>query len=888
MNSRVPVLTLIGSTFINYGVTYAAGLWRLYVVLSFYVPATVILGVLTYAFWYVMFRMRRGDFLVQAPKGPWFCIRRMVDNWVRAGVTPDPTGIDLVSAVKAKIATWKVMPIKAHESTNPHSLHATVRSRAQAFMKDVAVKYAAKTGTDGRIAYLQGGVEGPGVTYLIDPVDIGGRTSTAQCDGAKILGLVDVDYYVDMSRVLTGQHAMVYTFCPLKSSDHGSGGAAYHFESNELVFMANSGYEARHSLWNYGADYCTVKGWFYDHVYRVISVDMGHDRVLRFMCHVATYSSVLRHLRLTTYRHFLRRHVFNFGNITAFQYWDHVGGLRVAIGRCGQSGHGFEMSHDHYTMLCSQARIKGALSLHNIKVATGLEMAWELEDVIGRLVESNAVLDTVQRGHLCASVVESPGAEPPKKEASKACDGSTGCDLHGKDFKYLTKGSSGEPVVKLNTGLQVVGEQTTAKAPVRTKATLVDAVAARVTKCSEEANALLDQSKLSKASVRNVIYKGVMALLRPFLGGAELIALKDADIVDRVRPIYKEKVAVALQQQLSMCPELRATRPFVKSEAHAEVKDPRVITPLHDVVQAHMYRYAYVVQDLLHACAWFAFGRPTKDVSDHIGNMSRDALSRGFVCYETDYSRYDGHFTAPVRQAEFDVYRKLFGRTCKGHLSELFKGTFDIKLTGAKARSGAARCSGAPDTCLMNSLVNMAIMRHFCEQAGLGAAHAEKYCVVGGDDGLLFAPPGLDKDLNRCAAEFGFVLKVVVRSQKDAFSFLGRWFMWADTVSMGDPARILPKMNVIRATNPVDRYPRLVLKLESLLMNDPNTPVLSGLIRARLAEARKEARGRVAQEDDAYWSRFLKTLGPWPNVARPWMNEVVQRQSPAKVGDVRV
>ena len=75
-----------------------------------------------------------------------------------------------------------------------------------------------------------------------------------------------MDYYLDMAKYMVGQDLLIYGFQP--QTAHGASlcdGTVYYFDQDKVHFKANSGYEATHGIWDYGADYVTAEGWWYSY-----------------------------------------------------------------------------------------------------------------------------------------------------------------------------------------------------------------------------------------------------------------------------------------------------------------------------------------------------------------------------------------------------------------------------------------------------------------------------------------------------------------------------------------------------------------------------------------------------------------------------------------------
>jgi hypothetical protein len=276
-------------------------------------------------------------------------------------------------------------------------------------------------------------------------------------------------------------------------------------------------------------------------------------------------------------------------------------------------------------------------------------------------------------------------------------------------------------------------------------------------------------------------------------GSVQMELMSDNDVLDRCPSVHRDEVANGLAVATPRGKDFRDTKAFVKSEAYTEMKDGRVITPLNPVIQAHMYKMTYPLQDALHRHQWFAFGRSCVEVANHIANVSREAMFRNWVCVEGDFSRFDGTLSKPTRQIEEKLYRKVFSKHGGSeYVQGILDGTHHVRYVGTKQNSEYARCSGSPDTCLMNSLQNWLVTAR-----AMSPEFASKFCLFGGDDSIIFMDR---KDVHRIAAsaaKHGFRMKIKVTTPGKPFSFLGRLYNWGSPNSIADPDRVLPKVHVV-------------------------------------------------------------------------------------------
>jgi hypothetical protein len=741
-------------------------------------------------------------------------------------------------------------------------------------------------------------------------------------EGDVTLRFIDVDYYLPMSSYLTGQDAFVYGFSPTRASGLGKDGSWYYFKQDNVYFHANSGYEAKHGLWNYGADFCTNLTLTRAYVYRVCRLDMGLDRVLTYLSfqysepaywHWVSYLPGLGSLKTpVSGRHYLRRHRVTFGDVTAFRYWDNVRGLMVTFARQGPNSKAVVLTNEVFTEMCDAAR-HSKLTLHNAHTIAGEEPMWT---IVNHCPEIHlADLDIMHRGWYEPGVasnvnVESipvdtgegrsdPQPSAPssealvdhstaprtkvdkgKKKAECPCPLHVDVEHHGEALAYV-QSKELTPIEKANTGTTVVLPtllSTKVRAPIKSKDSLKAAVQTRVMNVGEHAE------KRCKLTFDEI---GAAARLvhRHVFGGKTFVPASNEEVIKRVPARNRDTVDSSLfAKALPPRKEYGRVKPFVKAEIYPEIKDPRLITPLNEIVQANFYKFVYPVQDALEACQWFAFGRPVKQLVRNIAEVSARAMKCGYICMETDYSRFDGSCTKRTRKIEELVYRYLYGcpqkdqyqvqpllKMCLDHSRNLTYHGLDPK----HYKTLFARCSGAPDTCLMNSILNWLVAA-----SALGPTVASESCFFGGDDGILFIREQNVQKVIDMAEHFGFSMKAkVCRPNESGFTFLSRHFMWGDVNSMAGPDRLVPKLTILNHAVP-EKYqlPRLLLKVRSLLESDSNTPGISDMMKKLRDDLELKVTAKMFEDAKVHyrpsWDILKEKLGAWPNEYRAWMADV--------------
>lgn len=789
----------------------------------------------------------------------------------------------LFDLFKSRIATWREVTIpESTHSANPHHVHNVVRDRAKTLITSTLAQ------TDYPPYYVQCEGQQAGSSMLIDPVDYGSRTqvSTEQ----RTLVFIDVDYYLDMTLYMWGDPIVVYGFVPFGATNESNDSTHYYFRNDHVHFKCNAGYETTHKLWDYGADYVSAihRGtWlfaFYNlynkytgcsarysfntvsTTYRVTRLDLAHDRVLLFMVPWFEYIKNIVNLPMRRYvpRATLRRHRFNYANWTAFKYWT-TGGMMVSLAYAGDCSRGITMPLHLLQRACDLQRYSDTkMSNHNIQVATSLNDAWLISRFIADLVRPDFILDLVQRGW---RPIETPPVPPAP--AVQECS----CDLHQE---FVHDGTAIHVAYTRNNKLRVLDKEapkvtvvqptpeTTSRAPLGNQEDVLDAIRSRV----------IEPQKLARQRVEYV-FDNVKPLLEYFVVLFRLVNLEpasDVDVLQRVPAKSRARVQEGLTTVGSR-KDCRVVSCFVKAELYPTIKPPRLITPLHESVQARGYKFVYPLQDALHDAAWFAFGHPPVALAQRLAEVSDRAARNGWVCFSTDYHYFDGSLTELVRKMEEFVYTKCYGKSKE--LAFYLRYSKNVEYRGTGLRSGFARCSGAPDTCVMNSVVNYLVAAF-----ATTLIDANDNGFFGGDDGLLFAPFEVGERLMTTARSFGLEMKMEVSVPGRPFTFLARTFQWGCVDSMCVPDRLCPKIGILNDVVIAKYAPaRMMMKLQSLLENDGYTPGVGDMIRSRMISLREKHQDlcdvTIPQALlPGAWESERRALGPWPNVTQSWMLDV--------------
>jgi hypothetical protein len=329
---------------------------------------------------------------------------------------------------------------------------------------------------------------------------------------------------------------------------------------------------------------------------------------------------------------------------------------------------------------------------------------------------------------------------------------------------------------------------------------------------------------------------------------------------------------------------------FMKAESYQKVTDPRVISTVPPINKLEYSKFVYAFDAILRKQKWYAFGKNPIQIAERVAQI----CSMASEIAQTDFSRFDGRVSKILRMVESLAMVRAFKVDYTDHLVELMNTQKDQVATttfGVKYSTGESRLSGSAETANFNTLSNafvafLAFRRTRGPNGYYTAQEAwEKLGIYGGDDGLT---ADIDGDTYIYASKMvGQELELEpVKRGKPGVKFLAReyspYVWYGDPNSMCDPGRQLAKLHTTHCmSHTIDGMRKLREKCYGLIVTDRNTPVLGELAKVVLALS-KSAGVELTNELGVanYWSKY-ETEVNFPN-ANPadWMNEAFRRNCP--------
>lgn len=307
---------------------------------------------------------------------------------------------------------------------------------------------------------------------------------------------------------------------------------------------------------------------------------------------------------------------------------------------------------------------------------------------------------------------------------------------------------------------------------------------------------------------------------------------------------------------------------FMKREAYAKVTDPRNISTVAQGQKIIYSQYTYpFMEQVMKRAHWYAFGYSPRDLAQRVSDLARKTK---FVS-DADLSRQDGR-KGEFHQLAFKMaMMRYFSPRYHKELNKAIDSEFHAKARtrhGIKYSVGSSQLSGSPSTSISNTHNNA--LEKFIAYREQGYSCVGAWNVLGlygGDDSL-----DLDKldheTLKGVCEATGNVVKIATRKSGEIVPFLGRLFYdpWCTSVMMADVKRQFCKLGLTTAPPEITAAQAMRRKATSLLVSDPNTPVLSNWARAVMRTTMNSLPlpENLDWNDDSYLVQLFPNHESWP------------------------
>jgi len=663
--------------------------------------------------------------------------------------------------------------------------------------------------------------------------------------------MVDVDYYVDMNRVLAGKDhpLLVYTTQPSKVANSKGDTTHYFTKDNKLVSHVSGGAKYEHPLWNYNRDSVMAVRKFCGIPICVTHclVDQRHvnsEKKLVMFTPVGTWTGLSCLLALWWINGEELTHLKPVTNGWSTLYSQSPEGLMVSIGRAGTYGEATVSADTLEQMFAADRLSKQSANVGS--VASWAESNRKVGVIIADFIRENKEIKAPYVASISAGVIG--------YSADLTCD--------DNDKSTITPFM---PAV-------VAGG---CFAPAQDNKTTSWGVESRVTNLKQIRSLTINEEQRRRAVffVKKVVNTGK-------LSPVDFEAVWDNQTRTTQRAILEEASNIG-----EVTDDTIAS--FMKREAYAKVGTPRVISTLPGLTKLEYSRYTLAASKHIKEFSWYAFRKPME-----IANRVADIVNGAVLVAETDFSRMDGHVTEEVRGLiEEPIMIGLFGNDSE--MLSLMREQYgkDGRLGGCKYETGFARASGSPETSLFNTILTAFISFSAMCELGMGYCKAWKSLgVYGGDDGLVAVPSEYsakqaDIAYRTCAESWGQVLKLDFKTRGEPVQFLARFYgnAWTGGLdSMSDVRRQLVKFHTtISLVSEMTPEQKAQDKACAILLTDKNTPILGEFARKIASQGVKRATIKDEQVFRlvSYWAKF-DIEDQFPNEYGSWMDDVIFKQMP--------
>lgn len=725
-----------------------------------------------------------------------------------------PLRVETVRSLFADIGLVEFKPVANH----PHGAAAASRSAGSYFIS----RFAKELGRD--VCYFQcssadrrNGHQGGRNWFWIKDSQV---VPTRFCPKDNVIGMVDVDQYIDMPGFLTEyfQPTIIYTFQPSAvSADRGE--YSYTFDSNnQVVYRVGGGAEYRHPVWSYDADVVVAhklwagKSWlswrnwipFVTTAYLVDKIEVDADHQLIGLFPIKRWFGPLALCARFLKGSHLRRTKVVQGEFT-----------RLAV-------------HRKDGVYISTGKPMTTLS-GTIPASTDDALA-SMARTLKAGIQPQHVKDLMKDDKLGAVMVYEFHAQKLPPACHVTYSGNPAQYVRGYQFspsEYdadakhslvsymapLLDGGFCPDVTMPNARQAVVGRILKVKSHTRMTKFLYSAIDEFVTLCYREA----DVSKHSLSPV-------------------------DPEIV------YERQNRPTQKRILAMAEYIEGTiqgSNFIKREAYQKCSDPRIITTINGHSKYRYSRYIYSFADnVLKAQSWYAFGKKPRQIAARVAQVCMTAEH----VTNTDFSRFDGTLSEVPRALERCIMMYGFQKEYHMDLLELMRQQqnmpcyINIGDESLTYNSGLARSSGSPETAAFNSIINAFCAYLAWRMTSINGCYtppAEAWVqlgVYGGDDGLTanLTP----KTYVRAASRLGLTLTLdPVQRGETGVMFLSRKYgplVWhGDPTSMCDLPRALTKFHLcVAMPRNVSNITKLIEKAYAYYLSDKHTPILGDFVTA--------------------------------------------------------
>jgi len=683
--------------------------------------------------------------------------------------------------------------------------------------------------------------------------------------GPTLIGMVDVDYYIDMEQYLAhNRHTVViYTIQP--SAPAGTmNDTIFKFEDNHIVTSVTGGARFKHQLWDYGQDNITCTSQF-------TSLDRQDE--------VRTTTYLVERRTISPHRQIIL--LVPIGSWTGFNailaQLLHTSKLKRMEPKVGDSnvihthgldGHMVSVSYDGsfesvtipsrvYEILAAAARnskmalTAASIESHLPRDASSKGNAQILRNHFNNFVRSEVIVYPVEES------IEHYTFNPEQFDQD---------EIKQTLFPYCSP---------------IVG--TLPPAPTSCIQNDERCVKSRVTDIQHTKDLPINNflSHVMREFIEFMIPTHIAGTLNPV--DEELVYEKQC----RPSQLRTLEEADTMGDNYS-----RTVKSFQKKEAYTTLNDPRNISTICGRDKLKYSCYYYAVSDYLKNMRWYTFGKSPKNIALRIADICQNSEYMALG----DFSRMDGRVSNVGRALTRAILLRLFHPQYHEELSDLMLSQINRKcftVFGISFNSLMTRLSGSPETSGHNTMENA-----FCAYLGYRMTKLDgsfmtpedawnnllTKCEFGGDDSAMGDMP--EESYAKAAALLGHKVTCDVVVKGDlGVNFLSRFYgpdVWyGDANSMCDLSRTLNKFHTT-TDRFADSHVKMTEKSLSVAYTDSHTPIIGRYVRLWLSTAQVAVPHKLIDTttDTSWWSAQFDRTEQFINEPADWMMDYALKAYP--------
>jgi len=652
----------------------------------------------------------------------------------------------------------------------------------------------------------------------------------------------DVDYYCKLPYYLNGKHLMLYTFVPLTAAGPTSNGTFCISKNDEIATHIDGGAHYSHKIWDYESDHFVVDHWWGASLYLVESRTVTTDRRIILFNHVRNVYGPLAWL-LPGKR--LKHRKLTYGNFGFIKnQLDGVINYSLNIIDTTQVATVSEsVFHNAYIKYSSSSKPTMGDIERVIRSNVDDKYAAQYAAVLFQAFSHGDFVSQIIKTLPVTTVVPNTNAYYPIRPLIYD-DGVPSMRVIG--FNYMN--DAFHPKRGVNS------DEATLQGRVRDVKNANTSIPPFYVTCLNE----FAQQLVPTHRVGSIVPEDYEYMYTKW-----------------DRPTQRNLLERAKHFLYNCVPKVKS---FMKAEAYSKLTHPRNISTLPTEHNCRLGQFIYPMSQLLKESGWYVFGQEPSTVANMVHGMAKDAR----FLVPTDVSKLDGScgafhtriIIAVISRAVAPIYRQEALRLIAGERS-----INGVTKYGLRYHVDDTTLSGSSQTAFRNSTICACLCYIALRVTGFDQQAAwKKLGVYGGDDG---ATPDVDPSaLSNVFARTGLHLKSQIIKPGHSLPFLGRYYVdpWTTSDSIIDVPRQFRKVHLSASPASVPNSVALRRKAAGILVNDPDTPIISDWARAVLRVhkplSNEDRFTRMTNVDTSYWS---DCNNPFPTPSRDIALELVKQ-----------